>query len=434
MGAEYVTKFPRILANVLIVLLSLPILTGCWDRQDPENMAFVIAIGVDPGPKNNYLFTFAIAVPKLLGAGGQSSDAMNKSIVVHTVEGSNIVSAILASQSFVARKITLTHAKAFVLGENIAKKGIMPVLSEVVRSQEFRRSFYVMTTHGNAETYIKNIKPTTETDISLWFELELDPKNVGSMLPYNSRFHNFINDMEKPGTGAVTIETAYRPDISKGKAHLSQGEGESEERQPIIGEQNAGNVRRTGEVPVEFLGSAVYKADKLIGFLNGDETKIYSMLRDEYLRTAWDFQDPANKELNLTIDMKAQKRAVMKVKRKKNKIKVNFSIAMEGDLISVQSNTDYTKSKNRKKLEQSIEKNLKSDSMKLLDKTIHKWQVDCFHINNQVKSTFSTLKEWEDYKWKKHVKDIDYHVDVKFYMRGHGDQVGPALIGDVLKK
>lgn len=427
-------KFPRILRIVFVIILTLPALTGCWDRQDPENMAFVVAIGVDIGPKNDYLFTFAIAVPKPLSSGSQNTSGPAKPIVVHTVEGSNIISALLASQSFIARKLTLTHAKAFILGEELAKKGVMPVLSEVVRSREFRRSFYVLTTHGSAETYIQTIKPTMETDISLWFELELDPNNMGTMIPPNSRFHNFIIDMEKIGVGAIAIQTAFRKDILEGNVDLSSGKNDSDGKQPIVGNQNAGEIQRSGETPVEFFGTAVYKGDKLRGFLNGNETKNLFMLRGDFKRTTWDFTDPANKKLNLTIDMKAQKRTVMKVKRKNNQVSVYFEITMEGDLISVQSSADYTKEKNRKKLERAVEKQLKKEATDLLDKTIHKWGVDCFFINNDVRSTFSTLKEWNDFKWQKHVKDVTYQVDITFHMRGHGDQVGPAVKGEKMEK
>lgn len=424
-------NFSMIIKILFVFILIVP-LGGCWDRQDPENMAFVVAVGVDKGPENDYLFTFAVAVPKPLGGDSQSSGG-NKSMVVHTVEGSNIVSAILASQSFIARKLTLLHSKVFIVGEGLAKDGVMPVLSEVVRSREFRRSFYVMTTHGTAKEYIRNIKPTTESDISLWFELELDPDNMGSMIPINSRFHDFITDIEKGGGGAVTIQTAYREDLVKGNADLPVGTGNTNGKQPIVGEQNAGEIRRVGESPVEFFGSAIYKDDKLIGFLNGHETKNLNMLRGDFERTTWDFSDPADEKLNLTIDMKVQKEGKIKVKRRKNKVMVTFDIELEGDLISVQSDRDYTKKKNRRLLEQTIEKTLKEESEALLDKFLHEWEVECFRINDHVKATFSTLKEWEDYKWKEHIKDIDYKMNIKFNMRGYGDVVGSEIKGDEIQ-
>lgn len=41
-----------------------------------------------------------------------------------------------------------------------------------------------------------------------------------------------------------------------------------------------------------------------------------------------------------------------------------------------------------------------------------------------------TLKEWYAYKWRDHIKDAKYRLDIRFQMRRHGDQVGPAVEGD----
>ncbi|MFD0680668.1 MULTISPECIES: Ger(x)C family spore germination protein [unclassified Paenibacillus] len=427
--------FMRTSRALLVLLLSLPLLTGCWDRLDPENMAFIIAVGVDSGPKNDYIFTFAIAVPKTSGGGQSSNDSQKKIVSVHSEQSSDIATALLASQSFVARRLTLIHSKAFILGEGMARKGVMPVLGEVVRNREFRRTVNVITTRGKAETFIQHIQPTTEKDINLWFELELDPHNVGGIVPMNSRFHDFIMDIENVGTGATTILAAPRPDIKKGTAQLSKENehSDSKSKQPLVGEQFAGSLRRSGEVPVEFFGSAIYNNGTLAGFLTGEETKILNVLRGEFFGTTWGFRDPSESKLNLSINMRAQKKAQMKVTRKNDKVTVTFSVKMEGDLIGVQTVVDYTKPENTKKLEQSIQNQLHSESIKLLNKTLHQWQVDCFSINNRLKSTFSTLKEWYAFKWKDRMKDIDYNVEISFKMRRHGDQVGPAIEGDKMQ-
>jgi hypothetical protein len=133
------------------------------------------------------------------------------------------------------------------------------------------------------------------------------------------------------------------------------------------------------------------------------------------------------------MNMKGKHKARLQVKRDKDRITASFHIAMEGDLISVQTPIDYSQPEETKKLEQSIQKQLHEQSMKLLDKTLHRWQADCFQINNHVMSTFSDLNDWKDFNWKYRVKDIEYKVDVSFKMRRYGNQVGPAIEGDEMK-
>lgn len=428
----------RTLKMMLILALSVPLLSGCWDRVDPENMAFIVAIGVDPGPKNDYLFTFALAVPKPVNAsgGGSQSPTNKKLITVYTVESSNIASALVASQSFIARRLTLIHAKAFIFGESIARKGLMPILSEVVRNREFRRSMYVMTTRGDAETFIQNILPTTETDISLWIELELDPNDMGSLIPIKSRFNDFILDIESAGTGAITIQASPRLDIRKGLSQMpSEGSDSSSSgtSQPIIGKQHAGKIRRYGEIPLEFYGSAIYKGSKLAGFLDGSETLILNMLTGSFKKSIWDFPDPSDSSLNISMIVSPEKQTRMHVQRKNDKVHIAFDIDMEGDLVSVQSKVDFTKPENTKRLERLVQKQLLEQSNQLISKLLHKWESDCFRINNYLKSTFSTLKEWEDFNWREHIKDVEYEANISFKMRRYGDQVGPAIEGDVAR-
>ena len=46
------------------VLLALAVpffLTGCWDKKDPEDRAFIITLGVDTAAENGCHFTFAPA-------------------------------------------------------------------------------------------------------------------------------------------------------------------------------------------------------------------------------------------------------------------------------------------------------------------------------------------------------------------------------------
>ena len=48
-------------SKVLLLALLPPLfLTGCWDKKDPEDRAFIISLGVDSSPRG-CTFTFAPA-------------------------------------------------------------------------------------------------------------------------------------------------------------------------------------------------------------------------------------------------------------------------------------------------------------------------------------------------------------------------------------
>ncbi|SEK96469.1 Ger(x)C family spore germination C-terminal domain-containing protein [Paenibacillus sp. OK003] len=431
------TRFQPISKCSLLLIFIFPLLTGCWDRLDPENMAFIMAVGVDPGPQNDYIYTFAVAMPKSNSSMNSESKSESKSIVnVFSQEGASLSSAMLTSQSYVARRLTLIHSKAFILGDGVAREGIMPVIGEVVRNSEFRRTVNVITTKGRADRYIQNIKPVMEDDIDLWFELEMDPHNTGAITPKRSRFHDFILDIEQPGTGGTTILSAARPDVEKGSLSWDKEESSlsSKEEPPITSNTYAGNLPRKGETPIDFFGSAVYRGQKLVGYLTALETKTLNILRGEFEETVMEFHDPVDPKYNLTISMDALKKNPLTLTHTDDQINVSLSPHMVGELIGSMSKVDYTSPENMKLLENSVQEQLTSMASELLDKTLYTWNVDCVHIGNRLRATFPTLQEWYAYKWREHIKETKYHLDIRFRMKRHGDQVGPAVEGDEMKK
>ena len=50
----------KIIAVILILVLCLPTLTGCYDAIGIEVLAYVIAIGIDKGETNNLKLSFQI--------------------------------------------------------------------------------------------------------------------------------------------------------------------------------------------------------------------------------------------------------------------------------------------------------------------------------------------------------------------------------------
>ncbi|MDA8235641.1 MAG: hypothetical protein M0Z31_12735 [Clostridia bacterium] len=95
---------PRILASLLILLLLTSFLSGCWDRRELEEQAFVLTIGIDKGPiPSSFLWTFQIAVPRQLAggqtAGGGGGGAQQPSTII-SIESTTIFGALNLINSF----------------------------------------------------------------------------------------------------------------------------------------------------------------------------------------------------------------------------------------------------------------------------------------------------------------------------------------------
>ncbi|KGK91184.1 hypothetical protein DP73_04925 [Desulfosporosinus sp. HMP52] len=104
----------------LLCLLPLLILTpGCWDLRDVNSIAFVLGVGIDvPSNPNSakYKVTFQLAQPI------PSHEGPTTESFVISRDADSILQAIQLAQAGLSRRISLSHLRAVVIGEDIARR------------------------------------------------------------------------------------------------------------------------------------------------------------------------------------------------------------------------------------------------------------------------------------------------------------------------
>lgn len=416
-----------------VALLLLPgvlMMSGCWDRRDPDKMAWVTAIGVDRGPRNDFLFTFQIPGPQPSGGGGGAGRGRTQgaAIDVFAVEAPDIVTGMDTSQSFVARRIDLSQAKALIIGEQVSREGVEAITGAGTRFEQFRRNMTVMVARGSAYDFLRKAVPRLETNSARWFELIALTQAQTGIVP-QTRLHDFVIEAETMGVGARAALVATRPDIAAGTADLTPGgRGESESRTPPpAGSATAGDVRRLQELPVEFMGLAVFKGTRLAGYLTGDESRFVSMLRGEFRQAAMAFVDPADPTRRVALRIKPHRHPQLKVRRSGQRVEAHFVVSLDAELISVQTPVDYIRTDKGDQLEAAVSRQLQERIANLLRKTLHDWGTDLYHITNSLRPTFATLDQWEAFDWGHRVVRTVYSIEVSVQLRRYGLQMEQAI-------
>ncbi|MFZ5828158.1 MAG: Ger(x)C family spore germination protein [Bacillota bacterium] len=153
-------------APALAVLLLL--LTGCWDLREMNQLALVMAVGIDlaetPG---RYLVTVQVARPGA-GKGGRggagSGDASGrKAVYIASADGDTIFAAIRNLAQFTSRRIMWAHNNVIVIGEPLAREGITPVIDFFTRNQELRMRTWVVVARGAEAQEIVSAQTGMET-------------------------------------------------------------------------------------------------------------------------------------------------------------------------------------------------------------------------------------------------------------------------------
>lgn len=412
--------------RLMLLLLPALFLVGCWDRHDPDKMAWVMAVGIDTGPRGDYVFSFQLpAIPGGGGGGGlpggQSTDSGGgaASTEVFAFEAPDIITALDGIQSFIARRMNLSQAKVVILSEDVARSNVDPVIAQATRFPEFRRNTSLMVCRCKAYDFMRKAKPRLEANVSLWYELLLLTPAQTGIIP-QTRVNDFVLAGQMPGVGARAILVGLRPDIEAGTEHLGGEDQHAQTAPPTAGSPLAGDVRRLGQIPVEFMGAAIFKGGKVRGYLGGDESRFLSMLHGDFTDAAMAFVDPNSPDRRLVLRLLPEGKPQLRITWQGMQVHVDFTVPLGAELLSQHSATDYTQPKNRVQLESAVAREIQDRMSPLLDKTLHQWGTDLYYIGNRLRTFFPTVKEWEQFNWSKRVSDTAFTVHVKIRVHHYG--------------
>lgn len=425
------SKLRKLLSMFLVLLLVLPI-TGCYDLMELEGMAFVVSLGIDKAPGNMIDVTARIAVPRKLsagpggggGGGGGGKDEVVGGAKPVTVRAHTVLEALNLLNTSVERRLSLIHLANIVIGESLAKEGVLEYLRPLTRYREFRRTIVVFIAPGNVREIYENNKPLLEQSITRWTE-SLTDVNRHTGLSAMQKLNDFIISIEAYNEDPIAAVLAVNEKVKeqmKQEKKGSEGQRIHADGKPNF---NLGEVERLGGNPLEFLGTAVFHKDRLVTYLDGIDTRMLLTIRGELLRTQMDFPDPISKDRYVNLEIKHARKPIIKVDLNKRPIKVSIEESLEADLNGVQRPTDYSRPDRIRVLEKSVSERLKNRQEQLVSRVFHEYQADPFDIMKRTRSQFRTYRDLKSFDFRQVLKDAEIAVDVKLNIRRIGVQLSP---------
>ncbi|MEG1447910.1 MAG: hypothetical protein RSC41_01125, partial [Oscillospiraceae bacterium] len=140
--------------KITALVLSICILvSGCMNVPRLKERAIILAIGIDISDEGEYIVTAQKFSPK--GAGSATAiDASKTNDVIMTGQGKSITQAMNQIQSKHGKEIFLGNNSYIVLGKELAKHGIRPILSYFNASYEQRPTATVIMSETTASDII----------------------------------------------------------------------------------------------------------------------------------------------------------------------------------------------------------------------------------------------------------------------------------------
>lgn len=412
---------------VVFLILMLLITNGCWDRRELESLGIVQALGLDLGPdQKGVTVTTMIAIPSKLGAQpGGGGGGEEPGVIKISIDAPSIYEAFNKINTMINREISLLQNQVLLIGEAMAREGMGKWVDNLVRYREMRRTMTIFICKGKAAEILE-VQPKLETKPAEYFtDLVAISRRTGMypLVTLNDFFKRYETLAQENYLPLLDQQIKDKGRIAPAKEQ--GGEGEKKETSP----SSPGQPAPEGEEPkpelIRFVGTAIFKKDRMVGNFDNYETQILLLLNNEFKEALLTITDPLKKDSYIIFRLLSTVPVQIKYRRQNNVDRFWVKLQLEADLISIQSEIDYTRPKLEVFLGQVIAEELKDRVIKVIKKAQQEYNSDIFGFGQKVRSTFITSPEYEKYYWPDRFKDAAFNVEVKVDLRRVGVHFQP---------
>lgn len=149
----------------VLLLIGIMLLTGgCWDRTDISDLGLIVATGADlvkEDGEDKVWMTLQMANPVAMvpGGGGGGAGAPRAFWTVSGM-GRSVRTASIAVAERIPKRLFWGQNRVFIVGEEAARRNIIPFLDRPLRGRSTRRNTYLVVARGTAKKVLEVEMPT----------------------------------------------------------------------------------------------------------------------------------------------------------------------------------------------------------------------------------------------------------------------------------
>ncbi|WP_394236362.1 Ger(x)C family spore germination protein [Niallia oryzisoli] len=380
------------------VILSIFLLSGCWDRKELKEIGMVGAIAIDKDPETKeFILTSQILIP---AAESSQNPSPGKPFLLETATGKTIFEALRRTNQMIDRRSFFAHNKIIIISEELAKEGLISILDSFYRGKEIRGYVWICIAK---ETNARNI---------------LEAENIGvSRIPAN-----FLNNMLEQtdshlNSVSTNLLTFYKDALEAGTDPVAG----------VLVMEKKEKGKYSQDKNVTLSGAAVFKKDKLMGLLNESETRGYRWITGDIKAGAFSLPSDIQEGKYVSVDViKMNAKIVPEVKGEQ--ISFAIHVSEKGKVTEQQATVQFSDAKQQINFLNSLQaenKKVIEDEMNQVIKKAQALQTDIFGLGNALNKRYP--ETWNKVKdeWPDKFADVPISLHVKVNITSSGLMKGP---------
>lgn len=380
----------------LAVIVCTSLLTGCWNRREMNALAIAVGVGLDK-VGDQVQVSVQVVNPNKVSSQQSGYDGHSQVAMFHET-ADTVFEALRKITTVAPRKIYLSHLSVLVIGEELARSGIMESIELFYRDQELRTDFFV--------AVAKNA--SAQEALKIYTSLDNMPAR---------RLYHSLETSENvwAPTKTVTMDELMNNLQSEGKETVLTAlelTGAAEE-----GEKLENVERIDSPVRLRYSGLAAFRGDRLIGWLNEEESKGLNYITGNVSSTVG--YNRCGEKGKVVLEV-IRSRTRMKGEVRDGKPVVRLHVRMELNIAALSCRIDLTDPAVIELQQEKVEQQVKQFMSKTLHKAQHELRSDLFGFGQELYR--SHPKQWEQWKqgWNERFSAMETETEVHAVIRNVG--------------
>ncbi|WP_404323469.1 Ger(x)C family spore germination protein [Cytobacillus firmus] len=384
-------KFGVMSAIVLTVIL----LSGCWDQRELGEITVVTGMAVDKGEDGKYTLTVEGINATELNNRTASGYAPS---IVYSAEGNSLAELTYRVNEGISRHLIYSHMRTLIIGEELAEEGIIDFIDFLERNREIRDDFNILIARGAKGSDVLKVTYQFQKSTSLKLHTQLDTMMKDWGGDPGVRMNDVITAWTAPGRQPVMAAVRIKGD-------------------PEAGASAENMMKVTPDALVVLDSLAIFKGDKLEGFLTLEDSRNYLWIQNKINKTSITVKCNESQYMGLRV---YDTRTKVKGKLENGKAEIDIKIRAEAYIDGTHCSDQFDKAKTYEENGEIAQNQINDMVGKTIEKVQQEYGTDIFGFGEVVlRQDYQNFKKVQN-NWDEKFADADIQVDTALIIRRTG--------------